>query len=177
MNTNISHQNMVQALMKALYQNNLPTITDFLNQGVNVNLPYNDNGWTPFMWVCKEFYETDVVKMFLAYGGDVYSRNKAGETPFMIAAKKRSNPDTLDILLKEGSNINAQDNLGNTALMKVVQHPQAMMRLCVIEFLIKNGANVDIKNNEGKDIWDYVDNNKGLNEFILCTLLERCAND
>ena len=59
MNTNISHQNMVQALMKAIYQNNLPTITDFLNQGVNVNQPYNDNGWTPFMWVCKEFYETD----------------------------------------------------------------------------------------------------------------------
>ena len=43
---------MVQALMKALYQNNLPTITDLLNQGVNVNHPYNDNGWTPFMWVC-----------------------------------------------------------------------------------------------------------------------------
>ena len=92
MNTNISHQNMVQALMKALYQNNLPTITDLLNQGVNVNLPYNDNGWTPFMWVCKEFYETDIIKQFLAYGGNVHSRNKAGETPFMIAAKKRSNP-------------------------------------------------------------------------------------
>ena len=57
--------------MKALYQNNLPTITDLLNQGVDVNLPYNDNSWTPFMWVCKEFYETDVIKQFLAYGGDV----------------------------------------------------------------------------------------------------------
>ena len=77
MNTNISHQNMVQALMKALYQNNLPTITDFLNQGVNVNQPYNDNGWTPFMWVCKEFYETDVIKQFLAYGGNVHSRHTA----------------------------------------------------------------------------------------------------
>ena len=177
MNTNISHQNMVQALMKALYQNNLPTITDLLNQGVNVNQPYNDNGWTPFMWVCKEFYETDIIKQFLAYSGDVHSRNKAGETPFMIAARKRSNSAPLDVLLKEGSDINVQDNLGNTALMKVVQHPQAMMRLWVIEFLIRNGANVDIKNNEGKDIWDYVDNHKGLNEFILCTLLERCAND
>ena len=177
MNTNTSHQNMVQALMKALYQNNLPTITDLLNQGVNVNHPYNNNGWTPFMWVCKEFYETDVIKQFLAYGGDVKSRNTLGDTPFMIAAKRRSNPATLDILLSAGSDINAQDNLGNTSLMKVIQHPQAMKRLGVIEFLIKNGADVDIKNNEGKDIWDYVDNHKGLNEFILCTLLERCAND
>lgn len=39
------------------------------------------------MWVCKEFYETDIVKQFLAYGGNIHSRNKAGETPFMIAAE------------------------------------------------------------------------------------------
>ena len=86
MNTNISHQNMVQALMKALYQNNLPTITDLLNQGVNVNLPYNDNGWTPFMWVCKEFYETDVVKQFLAYGGNIsISSCDKSSFPFLIS--------------------------------------------------------------------------------------------
>ncbi|MBP3546346.1 MAG: ankyrin repeat domain-containing protein [Alphaproteobacteria bacterium] len=164
-------------LMKALYNEDFATIKTLLENGADVNKPYNSNGYTPFMFACREFYEPEVIELFLAHGGDVHSRNISGDTPFMIAAKKRSNPATLNLLLQAGSNINAQDNAGNTAFIKVVNHLQAMMRLGLIEFFINNDADVDIKNNQGKDIWDYVDNHKGLNEFILCTLLERCAND
>ena len=51
------------------------------------------------------------------------------------------------------------------------------MKSILIKDTTKEIADVDIKNNEGKDIWDYIDDKEGLNEFILCTLLERCAND
>ena len=48
---------MRQQLMNALYHDDFSTVDNLLEQGVNVNLPYNHNGWTPFMWVCKEHYD------------------------------------------------------------------------------------------------------------------------
>ncbi|MBQ8436845.1 MAG: ankyrin repeat domain-containing protein [Alphaproteobacteria bacterium] len=101
-------------LMKALYSGDLEAIKTSLENGADVNKPYNTNGYTPFMFACREFYEPEVIELFLSHGGDVNSRNISGETPFMISAKKRSNPATLNFLLSAGSNINAQDNHGNT---------------------------------------------------------------
>ena len=148
-------------LMKALYSGDLETIKTSRENGADVNKPYNANGYTPFMFACREFYEPEVIELFLSHGGDVNSRNISGETPFMISAKKRSNPATLNVLLSAGSNINAQDNHGNTAFINVVKHPQALMRLGLLEFLIKNGANDEIMNNEGKTVWDYANDKEG----------------
>ena len=58
----------------------------------------------------------------------------------MISAKKRSNPATLNLLLSAGSDINSQDNSDNTAFINIIKHPQALMRLDLLEFFIKNGA-------------------------------------
>ena len=92
-------------LMKALYDMDFERIKSILKQGFDVNEPYNKHGWTPFMWVCKEFYEPDIIKAFIQAGGDVKSRNRNGETPFMIAAVKRSSPQTLAVLLEAGADI------------------------------------------------------------------------
>ena len=164
-------------LMKALYSGDFETITPLLENGADVNKPYNSNGYTPFMFACREFYEPEVIELFLKHGGDVNSRNISGETPFMISAKKRSNPATLNVLLTAGSDINAQDNSGNTAFINIVKHPQALMRLGLLEFFIKNGADTDIPNKEGKTVWDYADDKEGMTEFLLCTLLEESEHE
>ena len=80
-------------LMNALYHDDFSTVDNLLKQGVNVNLPYNHNGWTPFMWVCKEHCDPEIIQMFLDHGGNVHSRNKSGETPLHIMAAHRSNYD------------------------------------------------------------------------------------
>lgn len=109
----ISNKN---ALMQALYNDDMEAVRTELANGADVNQPYNANGWTPFMWACKEFYETYLIKLFLEAGGDVSSRNKDGETPFMIAAKRRSSLATLTLLLDAGSDINAQITKGQQLL-------------------------------------------------------------
>ncbi|MBQ8436713.1 MAG: ankyrin repeat domain-containing protein, partial [Alphaproteobacteria bacterium] len=145
--------------------------------GTDVNQPYNASGWTPFMWACKEFYETNMIKLFLEAGGDVSSRNKDGETPFMIAAKRRSSPSTLKLLLDAGSDINAQDNEGFTPFMNIVRHPQALMRLSILDFMIDNGANPNISNKSGKNVWDYAAEQDGMTAYLCVRLLKESCHD
>ena len=54
-----------QQLMNALYHDDFSTVDNLLKQGVNVNLPYNHNGWTPFMWVCKEHCDPEIIQLTL----------------------------------------------------------------------------------------------------------------
>ena len=164
-------------LMKALYDMDLERIKSILKQGFDVNEPYNKHGWTPFMWACKEFYEPDIIKAFIQAGGDVKSRNRNGETPFMIAAVKRSSPQTLAVLLEAGADINARDKFGNTSFIYVVRHPQALMRIRILDFMIDNGANADIKNNRGLSVWDYAAEQEGMTEYLCIRLLEESEHE
>ena len=66
-------------LMNALYHDDFSTVDNLLKQGVNVNLPYNNNGWTPFMWVCKEHCNPEIITKFLICGGKVDKTNNHGE--------------------------------------------------------------------------------------------------
>ena len=164
-------------LMKALYDMDFERIKSILKQGFDVNEPYNKHGWTPFMWACKEFYEPDIIKAFIQAGGDVKSRNRNGETPFMIAAVKRSSPQTLAVLLEAGADINARDKFGNTSFIYVVRHPQALMRIRILDFMIDNGANADIKNNRGLSVWDYAAEQEGMTEYLCVRLLEESEHE
>ena len=157
-------------LMQALYAMDRELIKTELNIGADVNAPYNKHGWTPFMWACREFYEPEAIKAFLAAGGDINSCNQYEETPFIIAAKHRSSPQTL-------ADINAQDKFGNTAFIYVVKHPQAMMRLRVLDFMIDNGADPNIKNKHGKTVWDYAVEHDGLTDYLCVRLLEEKSDE
>ena len=101
-------------LMNALYHDDFSTVDNLLKQGVNVNLPYNHNGWTPFMWVCKEHCAPEIIGKFLICGGMVDKTNNHGKTALHIMAAHRSSFDCLQILLAHGANPNAQDEDGNT---------------------------------------------------------------
>lgn len=163
--------------IQALYAMDRERIKAELNTGTDVNAPYNKHGWTPFMWACKEIYEPEVIETFLAAGGNVNSRNLYEETPFIIAAKHRSSSQTLAVLLKAGADINVQDKFGNTAFVYIVKHPQAMMRLRVLDFMIDNGANPNIKNKHDKTVWDYAAEQEGLTDYLCVRLLEEKSDE
>ena len=160
----INIQNILRReLMQALYQDKNIAVKSLLLHRTNVNLPYNHSGWTPFMWVCKEHCDTEIIQLFLDHGGNVHSKNKSGETPLHIMAAHRSNYDNLELLVEVGANVDAQDNDGWTPLMKAVCHPQAMMRKELILNLAEN-TNTALKNivNPGQNN----DGNVWLYEFI-----------
>ena len=157
--------------MKALHNDDFSTIDKLLSQGADVNLPYNHHGWTPFMWVCKEHTDPEIIKMFIDHGGDVNSKNKYGVTPLHIVAKHRSNSDIAELLIDAGANPDAQDNHGWTALMKAVSHPQAPMRKVLIRNLAEN-SDTSIKNNEGKTAYDLAKENAAFDDERLMLFLK-----
>ena len=167
---------MRRQLMDALYHDDFSTINNLLSQGVNINLPYNHNDWTPFMWVCKEHYDFEVIKLFLAHSGNVNSKNKAGETPLHIMAKHRSAYNCLQVLIEKGANPNAQDNNGNTPLMVALSHPQVSMRMAVVGNLLPL-SDLNIKNNNNETAYNIAKANPAFEDKRFLEALKGGSND
>ena len=162
-------------LMNALYHDDFSTVDNLLKQGVNVNLPYNHSGWTPFMWVCKEHCDPEIIQMFLDHGGNVHSRNKSGETPLHIMARYRSSFDCLQILLANGANPNAQDEDGNTPLHIAVSHVQADIRMDVIWNLFLKTDDT-IRNNDGKTAYDLAKENPYFTDAEILKIMKESVD-
>ena len=142
-----------------------------MRKGAKPNLPYNHQGWTPFLRACRAFYEPEVIKLFLEHGTNINSKNKDGETPLHIMAQHRANYDCLELLIYAGANPDAQDNDGCTPLMDAVKHPQAMIRKDVIYGLAHN-SDTSIKNKEGKTAYDLAKENEAFNDDTLLLFLK-----
>lgn len=135
-------------LMNMLYELDFDDAAHLVEEGrANLNLPYNKNQWTPFMWICKECFEPRLVEKFLKLGGSVTQKNDEGETPLMIACRKRSSSEAIEVLLEYGSPINEQDCWGFTPLMRVITHSQFGMRKELAMTLIENGADLNTLTN------------------------------
>ena len=144
-------------LLRALIERDLNRARELIKQGEDLNKAYNDNGWTPFLWLVKEFYEVEIVEEFIKLGGDVNLANNQGQTPLMIASQHRSSPDVIDLLIRYGAEINHQDNYGFTAIMRLLTHPQLSMRKFVLKSLIDNGSDLtDLVNIQGKTAIDLI---------------------
>ena len=166
---------MRQQLMNALYNDDFSTVDNLLIQGVNVNLPYNHSGWTPFMWVCKEHCNPEIITKFLICGGKVDKANKHGKTPLHIMARYRSSFDCLQILIAHGANPNAQDEEGNTALHIAAAHPQADIRMDVIWNLFLKTDDT-IRNNDGKTAYDLAKENPNFTDEELLKIMKESVD-
>ena len=166
---------MRQQLMNALYHDDFSTVDNLLTQGVNVNLPYNHNGWTPFMWVCKEHCNPAIIGKFIACGAKLDKVTSHGQTALHIMARRRSSFDCLQVLIGNGADVNAQDNNGNTALHIAVSHPQVAMRMDVVwNLYIKTDDT--IKNKDGKTAYDLAKANPAFDDEEILKLMKESAN-
>ena len=165
-----SHE-LLEELKTAVFNCDIEAVEAALRKGAKPNLPYNHQGWTPFLRACRAFYEPEVIKLFLEHGANINGKNKDGETPLHIMAQHRANYDCLELLIDAGANPDAQDNNGWTPLMKAVCHPQTMMRKDLIRNLAEN-SDTSIKNYAGKTAYDLAKENQAFNDETLLLFLK-----
>lgn len=166
---------MRQQLMNALYHDDFSTVDNLLKQGVNVNLPYNHNGWTPFMWVCKEHCDPDIIEKFLQYNPNINLKNKEGSTALHIMVRHRGSFTCPYILIEKGADVNAQDNAGNTPLMAMLLHPQISMKM-VIAWNLLPLTDLTIKNNKGETAYDLAKENPNFTDEEVLKIMKESVD-
>lgn len=100
----------------------------------------DDLGRTPVLIACAR-RNTKLVRLFLAYGGDIGSVDKAKRTALHFAASNSYNTDIIQFVLEQGVGLECRDTAGFSAL-----HRAASGRNFVgCKTLLKLGAMVNTK--------------------------------
>ena len=157
------------ALMLAASTGALDSVLILLKAGAKLNVKDVD-GKTPLMfavWPSKGS-TPDIVRTLIKAGARVNDVDMKGESALMIAAKYAST-DILQVLVAARAKLDATNNQGQTALMVAIQSSRPW-KLENVRFLLKSGANVNIKDNENITALELA---KKLGESEIVTLLEQ----
>lgn len=114
----VSHNNK-SALMNAITNNDINTVTTLLQQKVDSNITYK-YGLTPLM-IAARFGFNDIVKTLLNHQAGIHAKDNLGLTALMFAANYGQNK-VVKTLLDAGADANAKTNENETALMLALQH-------------------------------------------------------
>ena len=142
-------------LVIRIAEQNLTKIKELINQGYDLNTPYNEHGWTPFTLAVAQKFQVSFINELIKLGGDINQPIKDGRTPLMLSCLSRKYPNVLKLLIKYGADVNAQDENGYTALMYILTLNKASEKREFIKTLIDNGADLTkLKNIQGKTALD-----------------------
>lgn len=102
-------------------------------------------GKTP-LHIAMEQDSLELVELLLENGASPEIPTTDGEYPIHLASQQYDSEDFILTLIEHGVNINRIDEHGNTALHYAVLNGNDVM----IEVLLESGADVNIRNNDGK---------------------------
>jgi hypothetical protein len=90
---------------------------------------------------------SEMVQKLIEYNADVNAQNRIGWTPLHIASRLvQPDIDVIQLLLERGVDVNAQAKDGSTALHEASAYGTPE----VVRLLLEHGANVEMKNNNGR---------------------------
>ena len=177
------------SLMKAAAENNIILMHQLIHSGADVNAQDND-GWTAAMFSIR-YGGTDLpLRMLQESGANLKHKNKFGISALQIAARYNDDENVFAFLLKDrlatenevrssfitsicsqrsvsilkqfmkyGMPLNQFYSGGMTPLMFAAKNNT---KTEIIDFLIKNGAEINIRSKEGKTAFDYASENRRL---------------
>jgi ankyrin repeat protein len=130
----------------------------------------NHDGSTPFQLCCLWTDSPETIRELLRSGADPAAVDGSGKNSLHLAFSAFfSSPEKLNAILEKISEVNVQDREGNTPLhhtmlriLRTGSWPALRNR---IEILLKKGADLDIKNKEGKSVMDLA-SESGFGEII-----------
>lgn len=145
-------------LHEASYQGYVDVVRALLAKGANIH-ETDKKGNTPLHDVVKRGVNGSLKRINTVLKFKPRMRHEIG----VLAAKYCCNREACAVLIGHKANVNAQNKLGDTPLhlaaksyKKMRGEPAAEIKKEMIELLIANGANPEIKNNEGKTPFDLV---------------------
>lgn len=103
---------------------------------------------SPLICAAKD-NNTKIVEVLLKHGADSNSIDIDGTTALMSAVRQR-NSAMMKMLIKSGADINAQDNNGDSVLEYASNGSCSGDGEKIVKYLLQNGANRGIRNNQGK---------------------------
>lgn len=175
-NTEVLNRQLIEESKMGAINN----ILELLKQGANVNAVGENDGWSALMWASRNG-RIEVVKLLLEKGANVNYGDKEDWTALMIAIETR-NKEIVKLLLLQNANVNYRSAGGWNVLMqasrtgdidmvnlilatgKVLINEQnsagltalmiAIPNMDVVKALVLAGADVKIKDKEGKTALD-----------------------
>jgi ankyrin repeat protein len=135
-----------------------------LERGADVNVKKSD-GWTPLSYACRMGHEA-IISLLLERGADVNAKDKGGKTPLHKASWK-GHESVISLLLEKGADVNVKDKDGKTPLHCAcgyngresivswggetpLHNASWKGHESVISLLLERGADVNVKDNDGK---------------------------
>ena len=152
-------------LFVAAAYGNVEILKFLVENGANVNTNNNHDSISPLMVAIKHQF-TDAVSLLIDQGADVNSQDNSGKTALHCAIEQ--NFDALSCLITHGADINAVTNEKCTPLMIACKHNNDS----VVNFLLENGADVALRDNNGETALHYVWNRSGSSAKILSSLIK-----
>ncbi len=136
------------ALPMAVARGRLDIARALIEAGANVNLHNRHDGETALM----NAKSVEAVKLLLAHGATVNTRDRLGQTPLMHAAKS-FNPDLVRLLIAAKADVTLKDLSGNTALHDAAGQgadDERQKQKEILQMLIKAGAPLLARNEYGE---------------------------
>ncbi len=132
------------ALYIAVAYGNLEMIEKIVYNGASINYG-TSHGESPLHYAA-ESGQSSMVELLVRCGADPNVKDRSGNTPFHYAAAS-GQLSMIEVLVRCGADPNVKNKLGNTALHSAIHHSNS--RLDKVKVLVKNGARLDIKDDEG----------------------------
>ncbi len=170
-NANVNHldRSSMAAIHKAVIHDRPECVEALMDGKADPNVSYL--GDTPLSIASRHNRER-ICQILLNYKEtNVNHRNDQGGSPLHFAcAALVDSPTCVEMLIRYGAKVNLQDNKLNTPAMVCAFFNKPK----ILQLLIREGADLTPRNNEGKDAYD-VANEKEFNELkeIISKALER----
>jgi ankyrin repeat protein len=155
-NPNLRDQNGDTFLMRRLRYSrfeHVKVLDKELEAGLNVNI--RNNVQESLLMIASYYPDStspfSIVETIVKAGANIHLKNNLGQSVLQITSKNFFNGEIVQYLFDNGAKINEQDNEGNTALMITLKGKinTTNERSQVYKVLVKNGADLTLKNNMG----------------------------
>jgi len=153
---------IVEKVVKKVYKNELieaakrgsaNKVKDLLKKGEYDINEQDKEGKTALMYAALNKF-ISVVDILINAKADTNIRDYLGRTALMMSSTMK----VIDKLLEGGADVNIQSNKGVTAIIDYLQFNQANY-FTILEKFLKLGLNLDLKDNNGDNLYDHVKRN------------------